>query len=88
MGIRRAISSVRAENEQVDASFKAIESFFASVFEPVVIRIVGWMTQLIQYVNYLAKAWFGVDFLAKSNEKSLKGANKQAKELRKNIIRI
>ena len=85
LGIRKAISSVRAENEQVDASFKAIGSFFASVFEPVVIRIVGWMTQLIQYVNYLAKAWFGVDFLAKSNEKSLKGANKQAKELRKTL---
>ena len=85
MGIRRVISMVRSENEEIDAGFKAIENFFATAFEPVVKRLLSWVMTLVQYVNYLAKAWFGVDILAKSNEKSLKGANKQAKELRKTL---
>ncbi len=85
MGIRRVISMVRSENEEIDAGFKAIENFFTTAFEPVVKRLLGWVMTLVQYVNYLAKAWFGVDILAKSNEKSLKGANKQAKELRKTL---
>ncbi len=85
MGIRRAISLVRGQNEEIDASFKQIESFFATALEPIVKRIVGWMMTLLQYVNYISKAWFGVDLMAKSQEKSLKGANKQAKALQKTL---
>ena len=73
------------KNEEIDAGFKAIENFFTTAFEPVVKRLLSWVMTLVQYVNYLAKAWFGVDILAKSNEKSLKGANKQAKELSKSL---
>lgn len=85
MGIRRIISTVRSENEEINASFGAMENFFATVFEPLVARIASWMKTIVQWANYLLQAWFGIDFLSRANEKALKGANKQAKDLKKTM---
>lgn len=86
LGIRKIISLVRSDNAEINAQFQAMGNFMASVFEPIVKRIAQWMITLVQWTNYLLKAWFGVDTLSKSNEKAMKGAVKQAKELSKSLM--
>ena len=90
--LRSSISTISQYNKQVGTDIEYIRFALASTLEPVVLRLISLVKTLLGYINYIAKAWFGVDLFAgasvdkfKQNEKSLGGSVKKAKELNKQI---
>ena len=83
--VRNAISTLTGYNDQLAADVEYIQFAIASTLEPVIERLVGWVYKLLQYVNYLAQAWFNVNLFANASEKNFKKANGSAKQLNKSL---
>ena len=90
--LRSSISTISQYNEQVATDIEYIRFALASTLEPVVLRLIGLVKTLLNYINYIAQAWFGVNLFAgasvdkfKGAKKELGGATKQAKELNKQL---
>ena len=90
--VRGSISTLSGYNEQMATDIEYIRFALASTLQPVIERIIQLAYTLLQYIGYIAKAWFGVNLFAKattkafqSNNKSLKDSNKQAKQLQKTL---
>lgn len=83
--VRNAISILSSYNDQLATDVEYIQFAIASTLEPVIERIVGWVYTLLQYVNYLAQAWFNVNLFANATEKNFKKANTSAKQLNKSL---
>lgn len=84
MFIRNAISTIADNDAQLKADIDYMKNALAYTLEPVVKSIVNLMKQLMFYVAYVVKAWTGKNIFENAN-KSLKGANKQAKQLSKTL---
>ena len=80
MVLRRAINSCTEGNEELSQKINAIWSALGTIIEPVVEGIIKVIYKFIAYVNYLAKALTGIDFVANANAKAL---NKQATATKK-----
>ena len=83
-GIRNAISVISQQDEQLAADIEYMKNALAYALEPIVRVIVNLMKQLMFYVGYIVKAWTGRNIFENAN-KSLKSANKQAKQLSKTM---
>ena len=84
MAVRSAMGTISKNDEQLKADIDYIKDALAYTLEPIVRRIVDLIKQLMFYVGYLTKAWTGKNIFENAN-KSLKGANKQAKDLKKTM---
>lgn len=84
MLIRNAINTITEGDEQLKADIDYMKGTLAYALEPIVRWIVNLMKKLMQYVQYIAKAWFGINIFENAN-KSLEDANESAKELKKTI---
>ena len=82
MFVRNAINTIASDDEQLRADIDYMKSAIAYTLEPIVRGIVNLVKQLMFYVSYIIKAWTGINIFENAN-KSLKSANKQAKELKK-----
>ena len=82
MFVRNAINTIASDDEQLRTDIDYIKSAIAYTLEPIVRGIVNLVKQLMFYVSYIVKAWTGINIFENAN-KSLKNANKQAKELKK-----
>lgn len=90
--IRNAMSTMSQYNEQLGTDVSYISFALASTLEPVIITIVNWVKTALQYVNYLLHTLFGINIFAgasakrfQEGAKGLKGASKNAKELKKQL---
>ena len=84
MFVRNAINTIAADDEQLKTDIDYMKSAIAYTLEPVVRGIVDLAKQLMFYVGYIVKAWTGKNIFENAN-KSLKGANQQAKALSKQL---
>lgn len=98
-GIRGAINFVRNSmgilsqyNEQMGVNIEYIRYLLASTLQPVIENLIQLAYKLLAYVNYIAKAWFGVNLFANASteafekqQKALGGSAKKAKELQKTL---
>lgn len=98
-GIRSAINFVRNSmgilsqyNEQMGVDVEYIRYLLASTLQPVIENLIQLAYKLLAYVNYIAKAWFGVNLFANASteafqkqNKALGGSVKKAKELQKTL---
>lgn len=98
-GIRSAINFVRNSmgilsqyNEQMGVDVEYIRYLLASTLQPVIENLIQLAYKLLAYVNYIAKAWFGVNLFANASteafekqNKSLSKSAKKAKELQKTL---
>lgn len=82
MFVRNAINTISQDNEQLATDIDFMKRALAYTIEPIVTAIVNLAKTLMQYIAYIVKMWTGRDIFASAN-KSLKNANKQAKELKK-----
>lgn len=80
--VRSAVNTIASQDEQLKADIDAIKIALAYTIEPLVRGIVNLMKTLMGYVAFIVKAWTGRDIFARS-AKSLAGASKSAKELKK-----
>lgn len=82
--IRSSINTILAQDSQLSADVEYMRNVIAYTLEPVIRRIIDLMKTLLSYVAYIVKAWTGRDIFANAN-KSLKQANKSAKDLGKTL---
>lgn len=78
--ISRASSTYLSENESTTNKVAAAWSYLGNLLGPVIERIVSWLQYGIAYVNVFVKALTGVDFLAKSIQKTVSKTNKELKK--------
>ncbi len=83
--VRQSISVLSSENEQLATDVEYIRYAIASTLQPVVERLIQLVLKLLQYVNYLAQAWFGVNLFANANAKAMNKAVGSAKQLHKQL---
>ncbi len=90
--LRSSISTISQYNEQVATDIEYIKYALANTLQPIIIGIINLAKTLLSYINYIAKAWFGVDLWAKSSSESFKnakdnvsGISKEAKKLNKQL---
>lgn len=84
MLIRNAINTIAGDDEQLKADIEYMKNALAYSLEPVIRKIVDFAKQLMFYVGYIIKAWTGKNIFENAN-KSLKGANGEAKKLSKTL---
>lgn len=78
--ISRASSTYLSENESTTNKVAAAWSYLGNILGPVIEKIVSWLQYGIAYVNVFVKALTGVDFLAKSIQKTVAKTNKELKK--------
>lgn len=83
--VRRAMSTLTQYNETLANQLNTINLMFASALEPLITRIVNLVYQLMSHINYIAKAWFGIDLFASATEKAMSKSAKSAKDMRKSL---
>ena len=90
--IRNSVSTLSQYNEQMGANIDYIRYLLASTLQPVIENLIQLAYKLLAYVNYIAKAWFGVNLFANASteafqkqNKALGGSVKKAKELQKTL---
>ena len=83
--IRGSISTLSGYNEKMASDIEYIRFALASTLQPVIERIIQFAYTLLQYINYIAKAWFGVNLFANASTKAFQKGNKQAKQMQKTL---
>ena len=84
MAIRNAMNVISQNDEQLKADIEYMKNIFAYVLEPVVRKIVELAKQLMFYIGYITQMLTGKNIF-ESADKSLKSANKNAKDLKKTM---
>lgn len=84
MAVRNAINVISQGDKQIAQDIQFMKTALAYTLEPVVRTIVSWMKTLMQYLQFIIKAWTGRDIFA-SASKNLKSASKSAKSLNKSL---
>lgn len=74
--VRNAINDVKSENEYVAGQLAGFRNIIATAIEPIVVRVVQWLSVALSYVNAFITALTGVDMIANANAKAI---DKQAK---------
>lgn len=85
MMVRSAVSSLSQYNEQLSADIQYIKFAMAKTLEPIITRIVSLVYTLLQYVNMLSVAWFGVNLFANANAGAMNKASKSAEKMKKSL---
>lgn len=95
LGIRSAMLLVRGSlsilsqyDDQLAKNVEYIRYVIAMTLKPVIEYIVDLVFKLLQYINYIAQAWFGVNLFANASAKSFKNTNKQLEKANKNAKKL
>lgn len=83
--IRSSMSTLSGYNDQLATDVEYIRFVLASTLQPVIERIIQLVYTLLQYIGYIAKAWFGVNIFANASAKAFQKGNKQAKQMQKTL---
>lgn len=92
MMLRQASSTIAQYDQQYAANLEYIRYALAMSIKPILEGIVNLAATLLQYINYIASAWFGITngiFKSadafKSAKNSMGGMAKSAKEIKKQL---
>lgn len=81
--IRQSVTTLSQYNKQLATDLEYIRFAVASSLQPVIETVVSWVYKLLSYVNYLAKAWFGINLFANATAKAMNKTASSAKETKK-----
>lgn len=89
--IRGAMSTLTQYDDQMQSNLQYIQYALASAIKPLIESIFNLVVKLLQYVNYIAQAWFGINLFDgakdfKSMADSSKQTAKNVKETKKNLV--
>lgn len=73
-----AASTLTAQNDQMAANIQYLKNMIASALAPVIQWIINLVYTLLTYLNYITKAFFGLDLFAGAMALSMKQAEKSA----------
>ncbi len=90
--VRNAMGTLSQYNEKIATDIEYIQFALASMLQPIIERLIGLVVKLLQYINYIAQAWFGVNLFANASASSFDKARgstkkmaKDAKEMNKSL---
>lgn len=85
MFVRQAASTLSQYNEKIGADLEYIRFALASSLQPIIEGLIQLVYKLLNYVNYIAKAWFGVDLFANASAKAMNKGAKSAEKMKKSL---
>lgn len=85
MFVRQAASTLAQYNEKIGADLEYIRFALASTLQPIIEGLIQLVYKLLTYVNYIAKAWFGVDLFANASAKAMNKGAKSAEKMKKSL---
>lgn len=83
--VRNAVSTLSQYNDQIKTDIEFIKYAVASSLQPVIERLIQLVYRLLGYLNYIAKAWFGIDLFANASADAMNKTNKSAQKLKKTL---
>lgn len=89
--VRNAMSALSQYDEQLQSNIQYIQYALANSLKPLIESILNLVVKLLQYINYIANAWFGINLFSsaedyKSMADSAKETAKSAKETKKSLV--
>lgn len=80
--IRSAMSTLSQYDDQITSNIEYIKYALANTLQPLIQNILNLVVKLLQYINYIAKAWTGKNLFKtadafKNAQKGAKGLNKE-----------
>lgn len=89
--IRSAMSTLTQYDDQMQSNLQYIQYALASTLKPLIEIILNLVVKLLQYVNYIAQAWFGINLFGSAKDfKSMADSSKQTaknvKETKKSLV--
>ena len=88
MFIRQAMGTLSQYNEKLGADVQYIRFALATALQPVIEKIIDLVYKMLAYINYIAKAWFGVNLFANATSKAFEKANKGVKDTNKSAQKL
>lgn len=85
MFVRQSASTLSQYNEKIGADLEYIRFALASSLQPIIEGLIQLVYKLLTYVNYIAKAWFGVDLFANASAKAMNKGAKSAEKMKKSL---
>jgi len=83
--VRNAVSTLSQYNEKLATDIEYIKFAMASALQPVIETMVQLVYKLLTYVNYISKAWFGIDIFANASAKAMQKSAKSAEKIKKSL---
>lgn len=83
--IRGAMSTLSQYDETLAKNMEYIRYVLAMLLKPLIEYIVDLIFKLLQYINYIANAWFGINLFANASAESMEKTTKNAQKLAKNM---
>lgn len=83
--IRSSISTLSQYNTQMATDIEYIRYALASTLQPVIEKLIQLVFRLLSYVNYLAKAWFGIDLFANASADAMNRTATSAEKVKKSL---
>lgn len=89
--VNNAMSTLTQYDDQMQSNLQYIQYALASTLKPLIETILNLVVKLLQYVNYIAQAWFGINLFGsakdfKSMADSSKKTAKNVKETKKSLV--
>ena len=89
--VNNAMSTLTQYDDQMQSNLQYIQYALASTLKPLIEIILNLVVKLLQYVNYIAQAWFGINLFGsakdfKSMADSSKKTAKNVKETKKSLV--
>lgn len=81
--VRNAMSTLSQYNEQMATDIEYIHFALASMLQSIIEKLIGLVVKLLQYINYIAQAWFGVNLFANASASSFDKARSSTKKMAK-----
>lgn len=83
--VRSAMSTLSQYDDKMASNIEYIRYALASSLKPVIEALIGLAYKLLTYINYIAKAWFGVNLFANASSKSFQKAQGSTSKMAKNM---
>ena len=85
MFVRQSASTLAQYNDQIASDLEYISFAMASMLQPIIEKMIQLVYKLLNYVNYIAKAWFGVDLFANASADAMKRGASSAEKMKKSL---
>lgn len=83
--LRQSASTLSQYNDQISADLQYMGFALASMLQPLIEGMIQLAYKLLTYINYIAKAWFGVDLFANASADAMSKGAKSAEKMKKSL---
>ena len=83
--VRNMVSTLSQYNEKLATDIEYISFAMASALQPIIEKLVSLVYKLLNGINYIAQAWFGVNLFANATADAMKNTSSSAKDVKKSL---